>query len=70
MKTKKPVAIVYGWDRIGEFDLISDLYYWENINDFVKIFSYDNPLDFEEHYKKIDPDVVVTIGEGFFTSMP
>lgn len=70
MKTKKPVAIVYGWDRIGEFDLISDLYYWENINDFVKIFSFDNPLDFEEHFKKIDPDVVVTIGEGFFTSMP
>lgn len=70
MKTKKPVALIYGWDRIGEIDLISDLYYWENINDTVKIFSFDNPIDFEEHYKVIQPDVIITIGEGFFTSVP
>jgi hypothetical protein len=31
MKTKKPSAIVYGLDTVGDLKLISDVYFEENL---------------------------------------
>lgn len=67
MKTKKPVALVYGWDRKGEHELTSDLYFWEGLEDGVKIFSYDHIINFQIHFTQTDPDLVVVIGDQFIT---
>ena len=36
---KKPSAIVYGWGKIGTFELISDVYFEENLQDKVCMIS-------------------------------
>ena len=68
MKTKKPIGLVYGWDKFGEFELISDVYFWEGLQDVVYVYSYESYEDFEEHYNKIQPDIIIQIGTPFATN--
>lgn len=62
MKTKKPTAIVYGFDRIGEISLISDVYWEEGLHEEVIIYSlpYDSNVDLD--FTKYRPDIIISIG--------
>ena len=42
MKTKKPSAIIYGWDKKGTFPLTSEIYHEENLYDEVIVHSLEN----------------------------
>jgi len=51
MKTKKPSAIVYGWNFKGDHILYSDVYFEEELEEFLGIvsisdqsFQYSHPL--------------------------
>lgn len=68
MKTKKPSAIVYGWDRIGHITLTSDIYWEEGLHESVEVYSlpYDGNLELD--FTKFKPDLIITI--GFELSMP
>jgi hypothetical protein len=68
MKTKKPIAIVYGWDRVGEFDLTSDVYYWEGLQDSVKVYSFDK-IDLKTHFTVHNPDLIISIGKEITTNL-
>lgn len=68
MKTKKPTAIVYGWDRIGEFDLVSDVYFWEGLQDSVKVYSFDK-IDLKTHYTVNKTDLIISIGTEIGTNL-
>jgi glycosyltransferase involved in cell wall biosynthesis len=63
MKTKKPSAIIYGWDRIGHQKLISDIYWEEGLHEEVDVYSlpYNGNLDLD--YTKYKPDIIISIGE-------
>lgn len=69
MKTKKPVALVYGWNKFGEFELYSDVYYWEELFDIVKVYSFPNFDNFESNYNEYDPDIIVIFGQQFHTNI-
>lgn len=62
MKTKKPSAIVYGWDRIGHITLTSDIYWEEGLHESVEVYSlpYDGNLELD--FTKYKPDLIITIG--------
>jgi glycosyltransferase involved in cell wall biosynthesis len=64
MKTKIPSAIIYGWDRIGVFELISDIYYEENLFEKVLIYSCDNIENIIEDYTRIKPDIILSVGNN------
>lgn len=68
MKTRKPTAIVYGWDRVGEFDLTSDVYYWEGLQETVKVYSFDK-IDLKTHYTVKNTDLIVSIGTEIGTNL-
>jgi len=69
MKTKKPIALVYGHPNIGEYDLMSDVYYWEGLEDTVKVYSFSSITSFETDYTIHNPDVIVCIGINFQSSL-
>ena len=62
MKTKKPSAIVYNWDREGEVTLISDVYFEEYLYDEVIIYSLPYTDDVVGDYSRYQPDLIVSIG--------
>lgn len=62
MKTKKPSAIVYNWDREGEVTLISDVYFEEYLQDEVIIYSLPYTDDVVGDYSRYKPDLIVSIG--------
>jgi glycosyltransferase involved in cell wall biosynthesis len=62
MKTKIPSAIIYGWDRAGVFELISDIYYQENLFEKVLIHSLTNIDNIIEDYNRIRPNIIMSIG--------
>ena len=47
MKTRKPIALVYGYNKLGEYQLTSDVYYWEGLQDEVQVYSYGDISDFD-----------------------
>lgn len=69
MKTRKPIALVYGYNKIGEYQLTSDVYYWEGLQDEVQVYSYGDISDFETHYTLFNPDVIISIGREFKTNI-
>ena len=69
MKTKKPIALVYGHPNIGEYDLMSDVYYWEGLQDIVKVHSFSSITNFETDYTINNPDVIVCIGINLQSSL-
>lgn len=60
MKTKKPCAIVYYWDRLGEFLLDSDVYFQEGLMDQVIVYSLEYNGDVEADFAKFQPDLILT----------
>jgi glycosyltransferase involved in cell wall biosynthesis len=62
MKTKKPSAIVYNWDRQGEVTLISDVYFEEYLHDEVIIYSLPYTNDVVGDYSRYKPDLIISVG--------
>lgn len=58
-----PSAIVYGWDRIGEFELISDVYWEEGLFERVIIYSLPITGSVEFDYSTYQPDLIISFGE-------
>jgi glycosyltransferase involved in cell wall biosynthesis len=63
MKTKKPSAIVYGLDVIGELIINSDVYFEEYLFDEVVVYSLKYTDSVVEDYTKYEPDLIISIGE-------
>lgn len=61
-KASLPIALVYGWDDLGELTLTSDVYYQEHLFESVIVYSYSDVENFINHFNKINPDIVLTIG--------
>ena len=59
---KKPNAIVYGWGKIGTFELISDVYFEENLQDKVVVYSLPYIRNIEEDFNKYQPDLIIYSG--------
>lgn len=62
MKAKKPSAIVYHWDRLGEVILTSDIYYQERLYDIVIINSLEYTGDVERDFATYKPDLIISFG--------
>ena len=62
MKTKKPSAIVYNWDRKGVFEIQSEIYCEENLIDYVTIYSLDDIDNLIKDYSKYQPDLIISFG--------
>lgn len=60
MKTKKPKAIVYGWDFKGERTLISDVYFEEGLEDEVIIYSLEHKDNVVGDFTKYQPDLIIS----------
>ncbi len=69
MKTKLPLALVYGWDRLGTHEIVSDVYYWEGLNEKVVVQSVNDLSQFREDFIKYDPDVIISIGREFVSNL-
>ncbi len=63
MKTKKPSAIVYGWDEEGETILTSQIYWEEHLFDDVVVYRLPYTDDVVGDYTKYKPDLIVSIGD-------
>ena len=61
MKTKKPSAIVYGWNFRGNHILHSDVYFEEGLEDEVQVISLPYTNDVFSDYSKYEPDIIVSI---------
>ena len=59
---KKPSAIVYGWGKIGTFELTSDVYFEENLEDKVTVYSLPYIRSVEEDFNKYKPDLIIYAG--------
>lgn len=69
MKTKIPVALVYGWYKEGTFDLLSNVYYWENLQEYVKVFSKSDITNLKQDFVETDPDVIVIFHSDMVTNI-
>ena len=63
MKTKKPSAIIYNWDRKGVHELQSHIYCEENLLEYVTIYSLDDINNVVKDYSKYQPDLIISFGE-------
>lgn len=63
MKTKKPSAIVYGWYKLGEEVLETDLYHEEHLYDEINVFSIPDTKNYVEDYSQYKPDLIISIGK-------
>ena len=63
MKTKKPSAIVYGWDRLGTESIISDVYFEESLYEECIVYSLEYNDQVFEDYTKYKPDLIISFGE-------
>ena len=62
MRTKKPTAIVYNWDRKGVFEIQSQIYCEENLIDYVTIYSLGDVNNVLEDFSRHQPDLIITFG--------
>ena len=63
MNTKKPSAIVYGWHKLGDTILFSDIYWEEYLHDEVNLYSLPYTGKVVEDYTRYRPDIILSIGE-------
>ena len=42
MKTSLPTALIYGWNKFGEIKIQSDVYWEENLQEDVILYSYES----------------------------
>lgn len=69
MKTKLPIALVYGWDRLGTHEITSDVYFWEGLMENVIVQSMNDISQFREDFINYDPDVIISIGLKFVSNL-
>lgn len=60
MKTKKPSAIIYGWNRIGHEILNSQIYWEDGLFDEVHVYSLPYTNKVTEDFNKYEPDLIVS----------
>ena len=65
MKTSLPIALVFGFDQIGEITLQSDVYFEEGLIEDVNLVCYDSTKDIHHLISKYNPDIIITIGNRF-----
>lgn len=58
-----PSAIVYGWDRVGQSELISDIYWEEGLHERVVAYSLNYSGNVEFDYAKYNPDLIISFGQ-------
>lgn len=63
IKTKLPSALVFGWNRLGEFQISSNLCENEGLVEDIQLWSYENDHNLYELIVKHDPDVIITFGD-------
>ena len=63
MRTKKPSAIIYNWDRKGIHELQSHIYCEENLLEYVTIYSLENIENLIQDYSKYAPDLIISFGK-------
>jgi glycosyltransferase involved in cell wall biosynthesis len=63
MKTKKPTAIVYGWNKLGTETLVSDVYFEEALYDDVIVYSLPYTNNVFEDYTKYKPNLILSLGD-------
>ena len=63
MKTKKPSAIVYGWDRLGTESVVSDIYFEESLFEECVVYSLEYNNEVIDDYSKYLPDLIISFGE-------
>lgn len=59
IKTQKPTAIVYNWYKTGTFELTSDVYFQENLQDTVIVYSLPYTKNIAQDFNKYHPDVII-----------
>lgn len=59
VKTKKPSAILYNWDKEGTFEIQSDIYFEENLFDTVIVYSLPYTGDVETDFSIYSPDIIM-----------
>ena len=62
MKTKKPVAIIYNWNKQGEYRLQSQIYHEESLYDEVIVFSMSSSDNTIRDVSEINPDLIISFG--------
>ena len=63
MKTKKPSAIIYGWSRLGEEILNSEIYWEDALWDEVMVYSLPYTDDVVGDFNKYEPDIIISFIE-------
>jgi len=63
MITKKPSAIIYGWYKLGEEVLETNIYTEEGLWDEVMVFSLPDSSSWLEDYTKYRPDLIISFGK-------
>lgn len=63
MNTKKPSALIYGWYKIGEELLQTDLYSEEHLWDEVRVISLPSPENILDDYSLHRPDLIISFGK-------
>ena len=67
MKTRKPSAIVYNWNRLGREIILSTIYREEHLYDEVIVYSIEYKGNVFEDYNKYRPDIIISFGEKIET---
>lgn len=63
MQTKLPSAIVYGWNKLGRFYLLTTLYQEENLFEDVLVYSLNDESKSQEHQTIYDTDVIIKLSD-------
>jgi len=63
MVTKKPSAIIYGWYKLGEELLETDIYHEEHLWDDVIVYSLPDTSNYLEDFSKYRPELIITFGK-------
>lgn len=63
IKVGLPTALVYGSSKYsGKQSLKSNLYWEENLQEYVVAYFKDDSINFKQHLAEISPDIIITIG--------
>jgi len=61
---KKPTAILYNWYKQGTFELISDVYFQENLEEKVIVYSLPYTGNVESDFALYKPDLIIHTQEN------
>ena len=67
---KKPTAILYNWYKQGTFELTSDVYFQENLEEKVVVYSLPYTGDIESDFALYRPDLIIYTQEDITITNP